>query len=213
MQSMLTPDLAALFVSGDYALPFVLAGAMFPFFGKTEKPAAVSKRTVEAITVAVHQFLESRGVINFKVYTLVYEDKPVVLIQAEPQKKLRFSNILEIQIKKFIRENLDTDVPGVFWRFKTDYKEEPGPEQADYEFDEQPTYPQDATTTLVDQPTETQADEKPAELSASAHQENHDELYDIRNTKSGFEVEEITLGEFDEFLKGTPAGSKPQPKE
>ena len=209
MQSMLTPDLAALFVSGDYALPFALMGAMFPFFGKTEKPA-VSKRTVEAITVAVHQFLESRGVINFKVYTLVYEDKPVVLIQAEPQKKLRFSNILEIQIKKFIREKVDTDVPGVFWRFKTDYKEEPGPEQADYEFDEQPTYPQDATTTLVEQ--ETQAEEKPAEQPASAHQENHDELYDIRNTKSGFEVEEITLGEFDEFLKGGPSNKTP-PKE
>jgi hypothetical protein len=184
-------------------------GAMFPFFGKPEKPA-VSKRTVEAITVAVHQFLESRGVINFKVYTLVYEDKPVVLIQAEPQKKLRFSNILEIQIKKFIREKVDTDVPGVFWRFKTDYKEEPGPEQADYEFDEQPTYPQDATTTLVEQ--ETQAEEKPAEQPASAHQENHDELYDIRNTKSGFEVEEITLGEFDEFLKGGPSNKTP-PKE
>lgn len=210
MQSMLTPDLAALFVSGDYALPFALMGAMFPFFGKPEKPA-VSKRTVEAITVAVHQFLESRGVVNFKVYTLVYEDKPVVLIQAEPQKKLRFSNILEIQIKKFIREKVDTDVPGVFWRFKTDYKEEPGPEQADYEFDEQPTYPQDATTTLIEQ--QTQAEEEPAEQPASAHQENHDELYDIRNTKSGFEVEEITLGEFDEFLKGTPSGNKPPPKE
>ena len=209
MQSMFTPDLAALFVSGDYTLPFALLGAMFPFFGKTEKPA-VSKRTVEAITVAVHQFLESRGVVNFKVYTLVYEDKPVVLIQAEPQKKLRFSNILEIQIKKFIREKVDTDVPGVFWRFKTDYKEEPGPEQADYEFDEQPTYPQDATTTLVEQ--ETQAEEKPAEQPASAHQENHDELYDIRNTKSGFEVEEITLGEFDEFLKGGPSNKTP-PKE
>lgn len=209
---MLTPDLAALFVSGDYALPFALMGAMFPFFGKPEKPA-VSKRTVEAITVAVHQFLESRGVVNFKVYTLVYEDKPVVLIQAEPQKKLRFSNILEIQIKKFIREKVDTDVPGVFWRFKTDYKEEPGPEQADYEFDEQPTYPQDVTTTPAEQPTETQSEEKPAAQAASTPHENHDELYDIRNTKSGFEVEEITLGEFDEFLKGTPSGSKHPSKE
>lgn len=180
---------------------------MFPFFGKTEKPA-VNKHTVEAITIAVHRFLESRGVINFKVYTLVYEDKPVVLIQAEPQKKLRFSNILEIQIKQFIREKLDKDVPAVFWRFKTDYTEAPGPEQADYEFDEQPAYPQDMTTTLnlTEQPTETQPGEKPAAQPPAEQQDNHDELYDIHNTKSGFEVEEITLGEFDEFLKGgTPA--------
>lgn len=200
---MLAPDLIALLASGDHTLPFVLAGALFPFFGKTVKPA-VSKRTVEAITIAVHHFLENRGVINFKVYTLVYEDKPVVLIQAEPQKKLRFSNILEIQIKQFIREKLDKDVPGVFWRFKTDYTDAPGPEQADYEFDEQPAYPQDATTTLhiTDHTTETRPSEKPAVQLTAEQQENHDELYDIRNTKSGFEVEEITLGEFDEFLKG-----------
>ena len=209
---MLAPDLVALLVSGDHTLPFVLAGAMFPFFGKTEKPS-VSKQTVEDITIAVHQFLESRGVINFKVYTLVYEDKPVVLIQAEPQKKLRFSNILEIQIKKYIREKLDINVPGVFWRFKIDYKEDPGPEQADYEFDEHPTYPQDVTTTLIDQPTETQPGETPAAQSKKAEQqENHDELYDIRNTKTGFEVEEITLGEFDEFLKGGTPAPKPTDK-
>jgi hypothetical protein len=208
---MLTPDLTALFISGDCTLPFTLVGAMFPFFGKTEKPS-VSKKTVESITVAVHRFLENRGVINFKVYTLVYEDKPVILIQAEPQKKLRFSNILEIQIKKFIREKLDTDVPGVFWRFKTDYREEPGPEQADYEFDEQPAYPQDTTTTLntVAQATETQLGaETTTQPKPVERHDNHEELYDIRNTKKDFEVEEITLGEFDEFLKGnSPALDK-----
>ena len=183
---------------------------MFPFFGKAEKPA-VSKKDVESITIAVHRFLESRGVVNFKVYTLVYEDKPVILIQAEPQKKLRFSNILEIQIKKFLRESLDTNVPGVFWRFKTDYKEEPGPEQADYEFDEQPAYPQDTTTLSGTGPaTEIQPGAEAATQSKPVEpQDNHEELYDIRNTRKGFEVEEITLGEFDEFLKGSsPAPDK-----
>jgi hypothetical protein len=192
-----------------HSLPFLL-GALFPFFGKSDKPT-VSERTVEAITVAVHRFLEARGVVNFKVYTLVHADKPVVLIQAEAQKKLRFSNILEIQIKNFIREKLGKEVPAVFWRFKTDVSETPGPEQADY--DEQPTYPQDTVLmepTTMQQAAETQA---PAQTEEPAATEQHDELYDVRHTtKKGFEVEEITLGEFDDFLKGTTTTGKDNSK-
>lgn len=195
------PDLAALLSgAGDHTPPLALLGALFPFFGKSEK-AAVSKRTVEAITIAVHHFLEARGVVNFKVYTLVYEDNPVVLIQAEPQKKLRFSNILEIQIKKFIREKLGKEVPAVFWRFKTDQSEKPGPEQADYEYDEQPAYPQD---TIMPPPTEPHPHAVEAGEAAAETPEMHNELYDVRyTTGKAFEVEELTIGEFDEFLKGS----------
>lgn len=199
------PDFTPFF--DGHTLPLLL-GALFPFFGKSDKPA-VSERTVEAITVAVHRFLEARGVVNFKVYTLVHADKPVVLIQAEAQKKLRFSNIMEIQIKNFIREKLGKEVPAVFWRFKTDISETPGPEQADY--DEQPTYPQD---TVLMEPTTTQQPpdtEIPAQTAEAAEQ--HDELYDVRHTtKQSFEVEEITLGEFDDFLKGTTTTGKDEGK-
>jgi len=208
-------DLAALFGSVEHSLPLAFLGAMFPFFGKPEKPA-VSTRTQEAITRAVHGFLEARGVVNFKVYTLIHEDNPVILVQAEPQKKLRFSNILEIQIRKFVQEKLGKEAAAVFWRFKTDNSDVPGPEQADYEFEEQPTYPQDKTV-LLNEPTisaETQpgSDQTPSGETEKA--ENHgmtDELYDVRHsTKQGFEVEEITLGEFDEFLKGSSTKPKPE---
>lgn len=138
------PDLAPLFdLTAHGFVPVAAIGAFFPFL-KKEKPGTISKVTLQTINKMACQFLEMRGVENFKVYTIAYEDQPVVLIQAEPQKKLRFSNIIEIQIKKFVRDNLSIEVPAVFWRFKTNNSETPGPEQADYEFEEQPLYPPNA---------------------------------------------------------------------
>ncbi len=174
---------------------------MFSFLSK-DKPSRIDKRTLKTINDEVILFLQARDVQSFKVYTLDYENNPVVLIQAVPQKKLRFSNILEIQIKRHLREKLGFQVPAVFWRFKTDSSEKPGPEQADYEFEERPEYPQDMPT---GDPTHTtpngaiEAEAKTAEIS-----DIQNEHYDVRHlARKGMEVEEISMGEFDEFLKGT----------
>lgn len=185
---------------------------MFTFLSK-DKPAGITKNTLKSINDEVIHFLLAREVQSFKVYTIDYENNPVVLIQAVPQKKLRFSNILEIQIKRHLREKLGFQVPAVFWRFKTDVSEAPGPEQADYEYEDHPAYPQDASTawepTLsVPGNTTIAADTKKQE-DAPINQNEH---YDVRHlARKGMQVEEISMGEFDEFLKGTPAGAdKPQ---
>lgn len=183
---------------------------MFSFLSR-EKSGGINTNTLKSINSAVYHFLEIRNVQNFKVYTLAYENHPVVLIQAIPQKKLRFSNILEIQIKHYLAEKLGIQIPAVFWRFKTDNSEAPGPEQADYEFDEEPEYPQDTSgrEPLLTAPDSTTiaVEAKPAEDS-----NNHDEHYDVRHlARKGMEVAEISMGEFTEFLKDASDKEPPKP--
>lgn len=173
---------------------------MFTFLSR-DKPASISKRALQSINEAVYQFLKARDVQNFKVYTMDYENNPVVLIQAVPQKKLRFSNILEIQIKRHLREKLGVQVPAVFWRFKTDVSEQPGPEQADYEYEENPKYPQDNTVGL--QTLAALESANATEANPVSNVSNSSEHYDVHHlARKGMEVEEISMGEFDEFLKG-----------
>lgn len=161
--------------------------------------SAVKTAALETVNKAVVNFLASRGVEDFKVYTLEYGNHPIVLIKAKPQKKLRFSNILEAQIRNFLCDKLEIEVPAVFWRFKMDYGEEPGPEQADYDYD-------DEVPTIAEAP-EGAAGETAAQ--AEAQSEEHatviGELYDARFTlKTGMEVEEVgdTL-DFEAFLLET----------
>ncbi len=202
---MIAPEMSAILESAGPLLPLAFAGSLFSF-GKWRKPAPLGKRTLETVNQAVYSFLSSRGVANFQVYTLEHNGNPVVLIKAEPQKKLRFSNILEIQIRKFLQDKLEIEVSGVFWRFKTDCDEQPGPEQADYGFDESPPYPQDARGgTPTSPPPDNTGTAEPAP--AEAHE--NDELYSVQHvTARGMEVEEIPMGEFDEFLKGSLVGTE-----
>lgn len=168
---------------------------MFEFLSR-DKPVSLGKGARKEISIAVIRFLAARGVSNFKVYTIDYEHHPVVLIQAEPQKKLRFSNILEIQIKQYLRDRLGVHVPAVFWRFKTDASEQPGPEQADYDYEDSPETisPVEALKTAI------AGEENPLTLANS---------YNTRQlARNGMEVEEISMGEFDEFLKGTGSGGE-----
>lgn len=181
---------------------------MFSFFSR-DKPTGIGKHTLKTINDEVIHFLEAREVQHFKVYTIDYENNPVVLIQALPQKKLRFSNILEVQVKRHLREKLGFQVPAVFWRFKTDVSEEPGPEQADYEFEEKPEYPQDlpAEAQTVAAPEFAEAKETGPENASNAINEH----YDVHHlARKGMEVEEISMGEFDEFLKGNSASANSQ---
>jgi len=196
---MIITNFSTLFDQTSGLLPLVFMGGLLPFFSKKKKTTAIDRKTLATINFAVTKFLEARGVTNFNVYTLDHEGKPVVLIKAEPQKKLRFSNILEIQIKKFLREKLVIELPAVFWRFKVNYSETPGPEQSDYDYEEHPRYPQDQ---------QQQASGDQTEASAQPEEEQEaeayvlDELYNVHlATQSGMQVEEIPMGEFDEFIK------------
>lgn len=167
--------------------------------------SVIKMAALETITRAVVSFLASRGVEDFKVYTLEYGNHPIVLIKAKPQKKLRFSNILETQIRGFLLEKLEIEVPAIFWRFKMDYGEAPGPEQADYEYDDDvPTLAEapESTSNDTTAPTEEQPVEDPATVIG--------ELYDARLTlKTGMEVEEVgdTL-DFEAFLQETKPGTE-----
>lgn len=203
---MFVPDVPPIFHTTAGLLPFVLAGSLFSF-GKGRKTPALGRRTLETVNQAVYSFLSSRGVCNFKVFTLEYGGHPVVLIKAEPQKKLRFSNILEIQIRKFLLDKLEVEISGVFWRFKMDQTDQPGPEQVDYGFDELPPYPPASGRGKTPDAERT----GPPPAAAAAPQEL-DELYSVHHaTARGMEVEEIPMGEFDEFLKG-PTVPEPEKK-
>ena len=212
---MLIPELSPLLNSASDMLPLALVGSLFSSFSRNRKTPATDQKTLATINFAVIKFLEARGVANFDVYTLDHEGNPVVLIKAEPQKKLRFSNILEIQIKKFLREKLAVEVPAVFWRFKVDYADTPGPEQADYEFEDHPPYPQDGNIQM--QPNTDPTLPESAATDQASHE--RDELYNVQHaTNSGMHVEEIAMGEFVQFLKGslsmdTDPHSKPKDKQ
>lgn len=183
---------------------------MFSFLSR-DKPSSIDKRMLKNINKEVTHFLEIREVMNFKVYTIDYEHNPVVLIQAIPQKKLRFSNIIEVQIKRHLKEKLGLQVPAVFWRFKMDQSDEPGPEQADYNYEEKPGYQQDQASS-GEQTVTTPDSAAGGESGAESELINHAENYDVRNlARKGMEVEEISMGEFDEFLKGASGGEAPQP--
>jgi len=179
---------------------------MFTFLTR-DKSSGIGKSTLKTINDEVIHFLEAREVLNFKVYTIDYQNTPVVLIQAVPQKKLRFSNILEIQIKRHLREKLGLQVPAVFWRFKTDISEKPGPEQADYEFEESPEYPQDQPADAHTAAVSTGG----AESSPTNTLNPANEHYDVHHlARKGMQVEEISMGEFDEFLKGNTISEDPK---
>jgi len=200
-------DFAPLFDLAHGFSPIMAVGAFFPFLKKEKEATAISRGKLLAINQAAYHFLEVRGIENFKVYTIAYDEQPVVLIQVAPQKKLRFSNIIEIQIRKFIRDNLSIEVPAIFWRFKTDYSEVPGPEQADYEFDEQPHYPQDQNQNPATEQEQTALLEQAKAVGEPLEQ---DSVFQIppHLAVNDLQVEENSMGEFDEFLKGASRNEK-----
>ena len=187
--------------------PVLAVGAFFPFLKKEKEAAPISRDTLQAINQAAYHFLEVRGIENFKVYTIAYDAQPVVLIQVAPQKKLRFSNIIEIQIRKFIRETLSIEIPAVFWRFKTDYSEVPGPEQADYEFEEQPHYPQDQSRNPATEQEHAALLEQAKTVGEPLEQESIFQIPPYLSVND-LQVKEISMGEFNKFLKSASSNEK-----
>lgn len=179
-------------------LPLAL-GALFSFGGGKKKLDPTDPLVLQAITRCVSEFLTSRGVEKFKVFTLVIEGEPSVHIQAEAHKNLRFSNLIEHQIRQRVEEQMAVTVGPVFWRFQMDTPTEPGREQVSYE--DYPTRPGDTAPVPA-----VPRNEQPS-APVEPHRDEGSEHYDIRRvTAEGMAVEELSLADVEAFFKDTPPG-------
>lgn len=180
-------------------LPLALIGALFSF-GK-KKPDASDPRQLELIDRYVIEFLENRQVGKFKVFTALHADQPIVHVQAEAHKNLRFSNLIEIRIRQYVEEKTGLEVGAVYWRFQMECAEEPAVEQSHYE-DYASTSAAPASKTGTIPPT----DAAPPPATSPEHEDSRD--YDIhRLAKEGIDVQEISASELDALI-----GSQAFPK-
>lgn len=187
-----------------------VAASIFTFGKKKEETIDLAK--IEAMNKIVSGFLEKRGITRYKVFTTLFEGRPIVHIQAEAHKNLRFSNLIEIRLRKEFEEKLKIDIGGIFWRFQMDFTDSPSPELADYE--DYPTVPP-ALKQAISKTTESQpapAEPSPAPGSAGSApeaepEENHfrpddtQEFYDIKRlAQEGMDVQELSISELDAIL-------------
>lgn len=187
-----------------------VAASIFTFGKKKEETIDLAK--IEAMNKIVSGFLEKRGITRYKVFTTLFEGRPIVHIQAEAHKNLRFSNLIEIRLRKEFEEKLKIDIGGIFWRFQMDFTDSPSPELADYE--DYPTVPP-ALKQAISKTTESQpapAEHSPAPGSAGSApeaepEENHfrpddtQEFYDIKRlAQEGMDVQELSISELDAIL-------------
>lgn len=183
-------------------LPLALVGALFSF-GK-KKPDPANPRQIEAVDRCVTEFLENRQVGKFMVFTTMHEGRPIVHIQAEAHKNLRFSNLIEIRIRQYVEEKTGLEIGPVYWRFQMESAEEPEVEQSSYEDYSTPL----KTGSVPAAPLP--ASSHPAAVSSHGsepeQEESHD--YDIhRLAREGIDVQEISASELEALI-----GNQPFPK-
>jgi adenylate kinase family enzyme len=187
---------------GDTLPHLAVAASLFSFGKKKNEPMDLGK--IEAINKIVSGFLEKRGITRYKVFTTLFEGRPVVHIQAEAHKNLRFSNLIEIRLRKEFEEKLQIDIGGIFWRFQMDFTDKPSPELADYE--EYPTIPPALKEALDKTPAKTAVASSSGAGTASNGEkpfrpDDTQEFYDIRRlAKEGIEVQELSISELDAIL-------------
>ena len=70
-----------------------------------------------AVAKAAHDYLSRFKVRARIVAMLLPDDKMVLLIETPPQKRLRFSYIIEQPIKNYVRVHTGVDLGRIFWRF------------------------------------------------------------------------------------------------
>lgn len=169
-------------------LPVALMGALFSF-GK-KKPDASDPRLLGTIDRCVAEFLENRQVGKFKVFTLLHEGRPIVHVQAEAHKNLRFSNLIEIRLRQYVEEKTGVEIGAVYWRFQMEHGEEPAVEQAFFE-----DYP--AVPPVAPAP--------PSENHAASPEPEESHDYDIRRlAREGIDVQEISASELDALMGNQP---------
>jgi len=183
----------------------VLAASLFPF-GKRKTDPVLDASLLDNITRATIEFLKNRGIEKFDVFSAAHEGRSIVHIQAEAHKNLRFSNLIELQIRQHIEKKTGHEIGAVFWRFQLDESDKPCVEQVHY--DEFPKYPQDQPKAAPAPAGET----PPVTQQPAATSGEPAAPYDLHTaTREGIEVEEISLQDFEAILqKTTPPGEKPK---
>ncbi|HCA26842.1 MAG TPA: hypothetical protein DEP05_04240 [Betaproteobacteria bacterium] len=182
----------------------VFAASLFPF-GKRKTNPVLDASLLDDITRTTIEFLKNRGIEKFDVFSAAHEGRSIVHIQAEAHKNLRFSNLIELQIRQHIEKKTGHDIGAVFWRFQLDKSDQPSVEQVHY--DEFPKYPQDHLKAAPAPEGETPPVKQPA-----ATPEEPAAPYDLHTAaREGIEVEEISLQDFEAILQKTaPPGDKPK---
>lgn len=183
-------------------LPVALVGALFSF-GK-KKPDPADPRQIEAVDRCVTEFLENRQVGKFMVFTTLHDGRPIVHIQAEAHKNLRFSNLIEIRIRQYVEEKTGLEIGPIYWRFQMESAEEPAVEQSSYEDYSAP--PQTSTPPARPSPDTSHPEPVSSLRSEPDAEESHD--YDIhRLAREGIDVQEISASELEALI-----GNQPFPK-
>jgi len=82
----------------------------------------MTPNTFARVEAAVGRFLIDRGIEDFIVRATTLDETPVVLILADAQRRLRYSNVLESMIRRWIAAQM-SDYPQahsllVFWRYR-----------------------------------------------------------------------------------------------
>ncbi len=179
-------------------LPLALVGALFSFGKKKTDPT--DPRQMATVDRCVVEFLENRQVGKFKVFSTLHEGRPIVHVQAEAHKNLRFSNLIEIRIRQYVEEKIGLELGAVYWRFQMESAEEPAVEQSYYE--EYPANPSPRTDGASPSENPPRSAAVPPATSPEP-EESHD--YDIRRlAREGIDVQEISASELDALMGNQP---------
>lgn len=104
-----------------------LATAAWLWIGQ-RKSAGHRKQMEQQAAAAALEYLTKFGVRCATAAIAVTEQKLAVLIETEPQKKLRFSYIVEQPLRDYVNKATGLNVRWVYWRFPVPQKRQPVPE-------------------------------------------------------------------------------------
>lgn len=100
-------------------------------------------RMLERVQATATQFLRAREIVNFDLHAIMHAGRPTILVFADAQRRLRYSNILEEMLRRYVAEQCP-DLEGaeglvVFWRYRlsTDVRQIAGPIAELEDFSEQ----------------------------------------------------------------------------
>jgi hypothetical protein len=104
-----------------------MAGAGWLWLGD-RKRAGQKQQIEQAVAKAALEYLTRFGVRCGTAAIAVSEKKIALLVETEPQKKLRFSYIIEQPLKDFVQRTTGLSVRWVYWRFPVSQKPSTIPE-------------------------------------------------------------------------------------
>jgi hypothetical protein len=107
-------------------LAALAAGAWL--FGAERRRQAQRKQTEQQAATAALEYLTKFGVRCATAAIAVSGRKLAILIETEPQKKLRFSYIIEQPLRDYVNKATGLNVRWVYWRFPVPQKQQEVPD-------------------------------------------------------------------------------------